>query len=273
MHKQRCNIFRKYPERRQPNRSIFKRLVTNLKENGAFERPVLHRKKNYDPEQVMTALLAVAEDDTVGLRAIEKEHSIPKSVSQRIVHREEYRPYKFRICRSLLPGDYERRMTFCEWFTRQCDENHNFPYNVPWTDESNFSNNGIFNRKNCYYSSTQNENRVHTSRYQHRFGFNVWCGILGTRIIGPIIYEGTLNSERYEEILRNDIENLLDDLPLAVNNNMWFQQDGAPLHNSRNNMEYLRDSFQNNLIATRGPINWRPRSPDLTPMDFFLGIT
>nr|CAH7728981.1 unnamed protein product [Callosobruchus chinensis] len=63
-----------------------------------------------------------------------------------------------------------------------CDENSEFPNTILRSDESYFCNSGIFNRNNRHYWATKNEHRVRTSRH-HRFGFNVWCGILGTRII------------------------------------------------------------------------------------------
>ena len=43
-----------------------------------------------------------------------------------------------------------------------------------------------------------------------------------------------------------------------------FQQDGAPLHYLGEVREYLNTRFP------AAPIAWPPRSPDLTPMDFFL---
>src|ERR1700712_6084313 len=51
---------------------------------------------------------------------------------------------------------------------------------------------------------------------------------------------------------------------------MWFQQDGAPAHNSRVAREYLDTHFAPRLITTSGPVRWPARSPDLTPLDFFL---
>ena len=49
-----------------------------------------------------------------------------------------------------------------------------------------------------------------------------------------------------------------------------FQQEGAPAHHSslaRNYSDYKRP---NNWIERGGPVDWPPRSPDLTPSDFFL---
>ncbi|KAJ8919416.1 hypothetical protein NQ315_016510 [Exocentrus adspersus] len=44
------------------------------------------------------------------------------------------------------------------------------------------TNNGIFNRRNTHYWSQQNLHLLKEVRHQHRFGFNMWVGIFGTRI-------------------------------------------------------------------------------------------
>jgi hypothetical protein len=49
-----------------------------------------------------------------------------------------------------------------------------------------------------------------------------------------------------------------------------FQQDGAPPHYLEAGHEYLNTRFSGRWIGRAEPIAWRPRSPDLTPLDFFL---
>ena len=49
-----------------------------------------------------------------------------------------------------------------------------------------------------------------------------------------------------------------------------FQQDGATAHTARETLTLLKDCFPNRLISRFGDIPWPPRSPDLTPCDFFL---
>ena len=51
---------------------------------------------------------------------------------------------------------------------------------------------------------------------------------------------------------------------------MWFQQDGAIWHTARVTMNLLRDEFGEHFISRSGPLNWPPRSCDLTPLDYFL---
>ncbi|GFV46924.1 transposable element Tc3 transposase [Trichonephila clavipes] len=51
---------------------------------------------------------------------------------------------------------------------------------------------------------------------------------------------------------------------------LWFQQDGATCHTARATIDLLKDTFGDHLISRFGPVNWPPRSCDLTPLDNFL---
>ncbi|GFS91669.1 transposable element Tc3 transposase [Trichonephila clavipes] len=51
---------------------------------------------------------------------------------------------------------------------------------------------------------------------------------------------------------------------------LWFQQDVATCHTARATIDLLKDTFGDRLMSRFGPVNWPPRSCDLTPLDFFL---
>ncbi|GFT81322.1 transposable element Tc3 transposase [Trichonephila clavipes] len=55
-----------------------------------------------------------------------------------------------------------------------------------------------------------------------------------------------------------------------VGKELWFQQDGATCHTARATIDLLKDTFGDRLISRFGPVNWPPRSWDLTPLDYFL---
>ncbi|GFS99171.1 uncharacterized protein TNCV_1600161 [Trichonephila clavipes] len=52
---------------------------------------------------------------------------------------------------------------------------------------------------------------------------------------------------------------------------LWFQQDGATCHTAHATIDLLKDTFGDRLISRFGPVNWPPRSCDLTPLDYFCG--
>nr|CAI5841522.1 unnamed protein product [Callosobruchus analis] len=57
---------------------------------------------------------------------------------------------------------------------------------------------------------------------------------------------------------------------LYGNDHFYFQQDGAPPHYHRDVRAYLDQNLSGQWIGCRGPIEFPPRSPDLTPLDLFL---
>ncbi|GFX72270.1 uncharacterized protein TNCV_4551921 [Trichonephila clavipes] len=56
----------------------------------------------------------------------------------------------------------------------------------------------------------------------------------------------------------------------GIKQEVWFQQDGATCHTARATIDLLKDTFGDRLISRFGPVNWPPRSCDLTPLDYFL---
>ncbi|GFX48800.1 transposable element Tc1 transposase [Trichonephila clavipes] len=51
---------------------------------------------------------------------------------------------------------------------------------------------------------------------------------------------------------------------------LCFRQDGATCHAARATIDLLKDTLGDRLISRFGPVNWPPRSCDLTPLDYFL---
>jgi len=54
------------------------------------------------------------------------------------------------------------------------------------------------------------------------------------------------------------------------NDDFFFHQDRAPPHHAITLCMLLDEQLPNRWIGRRGPVEWPPRSPDLTPMDFFI---
>ena len=57
---------------------------------------------------------------------------------------------------------------------------------------------------------------------------------------------------------------------LMLRSQMYFQHDGAPPHYTLHVRDYLIESFPNHWLGRGGPIQWPPRSPDLTPLDYYF---
>ena len=128
----------------------------------------------------------------------------------------------------------------------------------------------MVNTHNLHYWSIENPHWLQETSHQVCWHVNVWCCVPNRKIIGPIFYNRNLTGERYNRLLRTIIEEYLDGLPLAQLQNVWFQHDGAPPHFAAIARDTLNELFDDHWIGRAGPIAWPPRSPDLTPMDFFL---
>ena len=77
----------------------------------------------------------------------------------------------------------------------------------------------------------------------------------------------TLNAARYRnEILEPFVNQFYDD----ELQNGFFQQDGAPIHCTMNNLNFLRYFSDDCIIGRNTEIPWPPRSCNLTTCDIFL---
>lgn len=268
----------KYPDRITPSRFVFKRLVNNLTNLGRFDRR-RRRRRLPEPEQQMLN----AKDDELDIliyfeaypkssvREAEIDLGFSKSKIHRVLKKYKFKSYiEGRLIQKLRPGDAERRLSYCQEMERLIIDYQHFLNNIIWSDESNFSNNGMYNRHNNRIWSRQNPLRIRETNDQVRFSFNCWCGIVKNRVLLVHFYQGHLNTERYIEILQI-LRSELNNIPDAERQNLVFQQDGAPAHNSQRTKDFLNEHFPY-WIGTDGRIKWPARSPDLTPLDFFMGL-
>ncbi|GFW73108.1 DUF5641 domain-containing protein [Trichonephila clavipes] len=82
--------------------------------------------------------------------------------------------------------------------------------------------------------------------HQRQFCVNAWSGIVNDLLISPYLLLTRLNGKRYLIFLEHVLAELLQDVPIAICNRMWFQHDGAPAHFST----YVR-TYQNATFGMR----------------------
>ena len=79
-----------------------------------------------------------------------------------------------------------------------------------------------------------------------------------------------MNGENYLGMLR---EVLVPQIHIKPNfHEPLFQQNGAPPHYALKVRDYFNKVFPQRWFGRRGSIEWRPRSPVLTPMHFFFEV-
>ncbi|GFX62258.1 transposase [Trichonephila clavipes] len=116
-----------------------------------------------------------------------------------------------------------------------------FHKRILFSDEAHFWLNGYVNKQNCRIWSEAN----------------------------PQVYvETPLHPEKLT--VCHDYKLFIPELNNHDVQGLWFQQDGATCHTARATIDLLKDTFGDRLISRFGPVNWPPRSCDLTPLDYFL---
>ncbi|GFY06619.1 transposable element Tc3 transposase [Trichonephila clavipes] len=139
-------------------------------------------------------------------------------------------------------------------------------------DEAHFWLNGYVNKQNCRIWSEANP-QVYVETPLHPENLNVWCALWAGGIIGPYFFKNdeghnvTVNGDRYRAMITNFFIPELNNHDVQE---LWLQQDGATCHTARATIDLLKDTFGDRLISRFGPVNWPPRSCDLTPLDHFL---
>ncbi|KZC05884.1 hypothetical protein WN55_06673 [Dufourea novaeangliae] len=105
---------------------------------------------------------------------------------------------------------------------------------VLFTDEATFTNRGKINLRNLHYWASENP---HT---------------------------------KYSNFLRDILPTLLENVPLNIRTDIWYQHDGCPAHYAHVARQVLDRQLPNRWIGRGGEFLWPPRSPNLTPLNYFL---
>lgn len=260
----------RYPDRTAHSRNVFSRLSRRVRNEGIIQphhnkgRQIRRRVRNGKAPDVI-ASVHVSPHDSLNRRSIDA--GIGKATIWRILRENKFHPYRMSLHQDLNENDLQRRMNFCNWIERQPP---NFHRNILFSDECTFKSNAEVNTWNFRYWSQTNPHWLREVDHQHVWKVNVWCGIYQRYIVGPVIIEPNLNGPRYRQLIRRNLPDFLADLPLQQRLHMWFQQDGCPAHTSTTARRLLNDMFPDRWIDIRGPVEYPPRSPDLTVLDYYL---
>jgi hypothetical protein len=132
---------------------------------------------------------------------------------------------------------------------------------LKWSDEAQFILNGTVNRHNCVYCSSENPH-IHLAKHINLPGLPVWYGLSSRGLIGPFFFEGTVTRALYR--YASDINFTCH--PRAV----WGRK-LLPTTRWRSTPQPSRcQDVPGRWIGRRGAVELPPRSPDLTPLDFYL---
>ncbi|GFV42810.1 putative DD41D transposase [Trichonephila clavipes] len=169
-------------------------------------------------------------------------------------------------------NDHQARRRFVEWAQNEIAFVPDFHKRIVLRDEAHFWLNGYVNKQSCCIWSEANP-QVYVETPLHPEKLTVWCTLWAGGIIGPYFFKNdeghnvTVNGDRYRAMITNFFIPELNNHDVQE---LWFQQDGATCHTARATIDLLKEMFGDRLISQFGPVNWPPRSCDLTPLDYFL---
>lgn len=212
----------------------------------------------------------INDDKTKSVRKLSVETQIKNTSVYLILKKELHlKPYKMQCRQELSAQDKERRLAFCRRLKNMSISGQVLLNNIIFSDECHIYLKGAPNRHNYRNWSSAKPNDFF-EKPLHSPKITVWCGLSGHKIYGPYFFEDpatehpqTINSNTYLEMLKTI-------LSANTHPDEWYQQDGATAHTSRDTMSWLKDRFHHRLISHKSDFPWPARSPDLSPLDFFL---
>ena len=98
----------------------------------------------------------------------------------------------------------------------------------------------------------------------------MWAAFSAKVMIPIVVIEsGTLDGDGYLDILQSHLVPFLKNRRLCSKS--IYQHDGAPPHIKRCVQQFLKNTFGEERLISRFNVHpWPPRSPDLSPVDFWF---
>ncbi|GFS81730.1 uncharacterized protein TNCV_2706731 [Trichonephila clavipes] len=261
------------------------KLVKRFEETGKLEdraragRPCLKQARAPCIAVEMEAIASEAASGISSAREASRRLGLPSSSVHNILRRIlQLFPYKLQSCHELLPADTAQREAFAKGAFSKMEQDPTWFFYILWTDEAHFSLHGDVNNHNCRIWATSNP-REYTKKPLHSPKVTAWCGFTGSFILGPFFFETqcpvngwiteTVNAQRYLTLLRETVVPCL--IQRGQISNVMFMQDGATSHTANLVKAFLIQTFgEDRIVSRRCRYPWPPRSPDLTPADFWL---
>ena len=261
----------RFPNRNHPHHTMFARLYQRLREGGSLRprciggRPRQTRTPAFEKE----VLERVGNDPSTSTHDIANVMGSNHSSVLRVLQEQNLHAYHLQKVQGLGPNHFTPRVRFVQWFLQRSIVNPASPAQVLSIGEACFTREGYFKSRKSHIWDNEIPHAGFIRVHQARFYVNIWGGILGDYLLGPVIIPDSLNGAAYLEFLHNTLPLLMEKIPLAIRREMWFQHDGAPAHFGLQVRAHLNRVYREKWLGRGEPVPWPARSPDLKPLDFF----
>ena len=98
----------------------------------------------------------------------------------------------------------------------------------------------------------------------------VWAGLIKDHIIGPLLHQWKCPGQVYLQLLQQRVWPGLQAIMGEEEEFVVFQHDGPSAHYETRVRAWLDGKLEDRWMGRGGPIPWPARSPDLSPLDFWL---
>lgn len=249
-----------------PSEKTIRECFRKFKETGSVHDRERSGRPSIDEDEKIEELFT--EIPTTSLRSASNQLDIPYSTLREHLKRDiGMKPYHVSMVQTLYPSDEAARIAMSLEFKQRIIDDRNYLNNLFFSDEATFHVNGRVNRHNSIIWGRNNPHAIHEVPIKSP-SVCVWAGIYHDRIIGPYFFESTVKADDYSEMLR--VFAIPEMKRLRRFSRTIFMHDGAPSHWANKTKNFLISNFGDRWIGNNGPLHWAPRSPDMTPMDFYF---
>jgi hypothetical protein len=193
-----------FPNRRLPCSRTFSR-IARLQERGTFI-PIIEggRPRTARTVQQEQRILAhIAANPGTSTRRISSAEGVHHSIVWRILHEDRLYPYHLQCVQGLKPENLPCHVRFCQCCLEQCVRHPQFLWKLLFTNEAMFTRDGVFNFHNVHIWAHANPHAIREARHQTPFSINIWAGIFGDRLIGPVRLPERLTGSTYSRHVDN----------------------------------------------------------------------
>ena len=253
--------------RQVPRLNAFLRLVDRFKKEAAVRPKVTHRSPQISDADVQRVKSFFQRNKKAHIRQAVQEMNLSFGTIWRILRKVlKWKAYRPHLVQVLSPANMESRVAACsfwlsfeeEWFER-----------VLWSDEKWFVLQNSPNKQTNRFWAPLNPHDVIQCKKAHGKKAMCWVGIVDGRCLPVVWFEGSVDSKVYlEKVLQGAVWPSVKGV--ATRKQLWFQQDGASCHVTKECLDFIKSKFGDRVISRSTDHHWPPYSPDLSPLDFSL---
>lgn len=229
---------------------------------GSINDKIIHGRPNHrkSDELVQNVEQSVEQSPSLSIRSRAMQLNMTKSTLHNIMKKDlKFKPFRPMTVQYLTPEDKQNRVFQCQALLEAYPDKET-QNKVFFSDECSVYGDGnsrtvVWAKENPHY---------YEQIKQYPPNIMVWCAVNANCLIGPFVCHGRITADSYIDMLENQF---LPELQRRRIRNPVFQQDGAPAHTAIRSREFLNRHFPNRWIGKHGPLQWPPRSPDLTTPD------